>query len=705
MNKDTAKGIHLQLILEKLGIYSRVSKSMKCIFPENHKHNDRKQSASYDENRNLFHCGICGKGKDTIWVVGNKLGIDCEGKGFIDIMKWFDSNFPHLKDDDEKMVGNNTQGGSGKPFVGQSDKVFSSQKVVNPKLLNEIVNMGISFTKPIRGIDNKILERFMIKKYPKTIQEKIIKTLLDKGYDGETLKESGVASNYLQWVWGIQKDFPKGLRVIIPHIENGEIKTLEGTEPPEKGTGDKWSHRFLSGSSKILFNSDTLKDMKVGDELWVVEGVWDTLSLYQMGLKVVGITGAVELKKYLPQIKQFRLKTIIDNDDSGKSFGDDLLLGGMNVQVFKWKDNKKEGYDINKLFQSKVIKTIRDILDEVEEYGSKALGFTDRLLSHKRECENTTKGEIKGFRLNNYPSIESSIRGVQKKGVWLIAGRTNIGKTGVSVCMGLDMVESNPEMKLIYICLDDTEGDVINRMVANLSGVHLWEVDNNTENKDLETKKGFAYRTLEKYAKENRLDIVDIDTVGEGVDSIIDYITEHKTDNTCVIIDGMNNIESNEKDSLRHDDKVGKKLKRMTVKQKIALIATCEIRKSAEIKTSNPDTLNKKMITTEDVKGSVGIAYHANVISGCNAEDDDFSNPEIDVVDWNLSFIKNKWGKGKGSLTMRFNKYLVQMVESGWKKKKVKKVLDEKKESKEFDWMNENIDEEKIDELRKKEGI
>ncbi|MDY0152343.1 MAG: DnaB-like helicase C-terminal domain-containing protein [Candidatus Cloacimonas sp.] len=691
MNTDTLNKIHLQKVLDEFGYNRELKKSMKCLFPENHKHGDNKPSAGYKESKNTFYCQSCGASLNPVNFIMKELGCDVSGA-----LKWGEEHFGNNSIEHNVNVtiptsneGDNTKG----------DNETMDEIKPNSKLYEMILKKGVLFEDDYRGIRKELLNELGIRKGFKNY----LNTLPNKPNTIQALKDCGVVCENEK---GIEWFILKGYDIIIPYYTNGKIVNLQGAN----STYRKRKYFFLNGIERPLFNADIMKDMGQGETLWVVEGVFDCLSLLNMGEKAVGLPGSKgSFHKFKHLFQGFNIKTILDNDGeggAGEQLGNEMIESGLNVQVFKWKGKRKEKFDINDLIQVKEIKTIRDVLDEVEEYGTKAYGFTDRLLRHKETMLRMKKGQLKGYRLNQFPSIESSIRGVQSKGVWLIGGRTNIGKTGFSVCVALDLVESNPDMKVIYICLDDTEGETINRMIAHIGEVFIWESDINTDIKDIESKKEMAYQTLSEYGKENRLDVVDIDTIGCDLKSILDYIKENKSEKTVVVIDGMNNIESNERESLRHDDKVGKELKRFTVTNNLSLIATCEIRKSAEgTRATTTDILNKKTITTDDIKGSVGLAYHANVISGCWAEDVDFSDPDKNEVEWNISFLKNKWGKGKGTLTMRYHKYWVKMNEKGWKGRKTKKEKEIEKVNDDILDINMDVDMDTLDELRKKAGI
>jgi DNA primase len=68
-----------------------------------------------------------------------------------------------------------------------------------------------------------------------------------------------------------------------------------------------------------LFNTDTLKDLKAGDKVYICEGVFDAMMLEQQGYKAVAILGVNNFKPEMAELfKGLEVVLCLDNDESGK---------------------------------------------------------------------------------------------------------------------------------------------------------------------------------------------------------------------------------------------------------------------------------------------------------------------------------------------------------------------------------------------------
>jgi len=693
MNTETMNRIPLQEIISKFGYSQELSKSMKCLFHENHKHGDKSKSAGYKIEKNTYYCQVCleeGKGLNPINFVMREKGCSVS-----EALQWGDEHFGNKKKDD------------GIYFIIPKEGNKESINKPNNKIYQALMNKGIDFQDDYRGIRKEIFNSLGIRKGFNGFSPKVIKLL-------QPMKDCGVMTLDKN-----EKDYfiLKGYDVYIPYYLNGEIVNIQGGNH----YNPEWAkYCFLSGIERILFNIDILKDIKEGEELWVVEGVYDCLTLINMGMKAVGLPGVNSYRKYKDSFKGFKVKSILDNDDSGNTLGNEMIESG--VEVYKWKT--KDYKDINDFIQRNQGVGIMELMEQVESYkgdkdnASQSIVESFFIKDLTKFYENSKKvkmGDIFGLRLNSYPLLEKGLDGVQE-GLWMIPGGTNIGKTGFLVNLTLDLIKSNEGVKVLFFQVDGATSEIYGRMMALLGETTIEETYKTTNNNDREARKMFSYNALKEWGKDNRLDVIDTDTI-DSIDKLKEYIKNNKSDKMVIVIDGVNYLDTGKKDGLESDKYISTILKNLSSKYHCPVIVTCEVRKLVDTKNINQDKLAKREMTVEDIKGSTSLGYKANLITSVSlVNDDDF---EKDIAEFQVQINKNKMiGGRKGRLLMRFNKPYSKLDEVKWisyeekkdmngnDKNKNKKTEKDKKEKKELDtFFDSEIDNDRLEELRLKEGI
>ena len=184
-----------------------------------------------------------------------------------------------------------------------------------------------------RGLPADILERFLIGWADGTLRAH----LLQRGYD----EKHGLQAGVLKEENGTVRDFFYK-RIVFPNICRGRVvhltgRTLTDAEP-------KYLH--VRGEISHLYNEDALRH----DEVYVVEGVLDVLSLEAWGLPAVAPLGAGGLKEtFLERLR--RVKTVylcLDGDRAGE---DGARRAGQALGPHARIVSLPEGKDPNDLFR------------------------------------------------------------------------------------------------------------------------------------------------------------------------------------------------------------------------------------------------------------------------------------------------------------------------------------------------------------------
>ncbi len=113
--------------------------------------------------------------------------------------------------------------------------------------------------------------------------------------------------------------------LLFPILENGQPVFLQGRRFEDSSDGPKYCN--LSGVSVPgMFNGDALMSLPPGSELFVCEGVIDTMTLSQAGFAAVGVVGAGGFKNdWADSLRDFQVRVAFDNDEAGDVGGKRIL--------------------------------------------------------------------------------------------------------------------------------------------------------------------------------------------------------------------------------------------------------------------------------------------------------------------------------------------------------------------------------------------
>ena len=201
--------------------------------------------------------------------------------------------------------------------------------------------------------------------------------LYSRGFNTTTLnnykvfdiKEPYVFFSKLRGVWGDERLYRCGLlnekdnryifawwkhTIVFPYFDlNNQVTYLQGRyiDPcKDKDYCLRWVN--LPNVSSSLFNMNILKGCANGSEVYICEGITDTLSLSQIGKKVVGVMGANNFKKeYVLLLKNYNIWVVPDNDNGGEFFFNDIQEKFSNYLSIKRLTFDKQYNDITDYIQ------------------------------------------------------------------------------------------------------------------------------------------------------------------------------------------------------------------------------------------------------------------------------------------------------------------------------------------------------------------
>jgi len=147
-----------------------------------------------------------------------------------------------------------------------------------------------------------------------------------------------------------------------------------------------------------------------------------------------------------------------------------------------------------------------------------------------------------GYTLNSFPKLTKEIDGIQS-GCFYVSSKPFGLKTTLLSSIGLDLLQSNPNLKLIYIALETPRRQIFDRLVAMMIGESVLSVRKQNDDEGINQKILEATRDLMGYVRNNRLEIWEdqpsLDN-NELIDTLKEEVKEHP--NLVVIIDGIDHL-------------------------------------------------------------------------------------------------------------------------------------------------------------------
>ncbi len=247
--------------------------------------------------------------------------------------------------------------------------------------------------------------------------------------------------------------------------------------------------------------------------------------------------------------------------------------------------------------------------------------------------------KLLGYPLTKFNQLAEHIDGVQP-GLYFIGAEPNIGKTALLMNLTLDMIDTNPDVSVIYFSLDDDRTKIAYRLLSILCDLHIKEVRRGTNiavNRNLITEKR---KVLIDLLVSGRLMIPDLVDVNH-IEHLQKFLNENNKENLIVCIDGLYNLDIPGKDGIRVEN-IGRAnaVKYIVDKLGIPIFVTGELRK--KMKGEGKD----KKPTIDDLMESGKYAYNASVVWILYNEDNDDLNFHKPVL--NLEYCKNKVSEYKG---------------------------------------------------------
>jgi len=312
---------------------------------------------------------------------------------------------------------------------------------------------------------------------------------------------------------------------------------------------------FASGPSDIPFNIQPENEKPI-----IVEGFFDALTADLAGIPGVVSTMYQELSlSHLYKLKACGAESVT------------LILRreeNRREQECRIQNYLKMARDLDLRFKSIVLPKDETIDKVVRKNGADQLlqlidqTEEDTIHTHRRsmllqdikENFDTAMGcppDVSvGYALNSFPKLTQEIDGVQS-GCFYVSSNPFGLKTTLLSSLSLDLLQSNPNLKLIYIALETPRRQIFDRFVAMMLGVSVLTVRKQNENDEMNQKILDATRELMNMVRSNRLEIWDdqpnFDN-NELLKTLKDEQKEHP--DLIVVIDGIDHLKVSDRSDL-----------------------------------------------------------------------------------------------------------------------------------------------------------
>lgn len=319
---DKLNDLSILSVASKLGISVKRKRAL-CFM-----HNDSHPSLHFNTDKNTWKCYVCNKGGGVINLVMENLEI-----GFVDACKWLADEFTIIIPKDD---------GYRKQYKKKIVKLAVKQNV-EPQIVNDIELYEWVVR---RAILSEQARRFLYeeRKYSEevvrelgigsvTYPDKLVNALVDR-FGEERCVKSGIVK---RGQYGLYLHFYAPC-LLFPYKDmEGRVVNLQSRYLGTKKDAPRF--QFIQNAQISMFNIGVLKELEMGEKLFLSEGITDCIALLSSGRKAVAIPSATLLKEeQLNLLASRNLYMYPDRDEAGERLFNELQdtlvkRGAMVVRV------------------------------------------------------------------------------------------------------------------------------------------------------------------------------------------------------------------------------------------------------------------------------------------------------------------------------------------------------------------------------------
>lgn len=147
-----------------------------------------------------------------------------------------------------------------------------------------------------------------------------------------------------------------------------------------------------------------------------------------------------------------------------------------------------------------------------------------------------------GYSLAQFPKLTKAIDGVQS-GYSFFSAHPFGFKTNALLSLALDLIETNPKLKLIYLALETPRRQIFDRIIAMITGETGLTVRKQSQDEAVNQKILEATKTLLGYVRDNRFEIWEDSPTLDNIGLLKELKTEQiEHPSLVVIVDGIDHL-------------------------------------------------------------------------------------------------------------------------------------------------------------------
>lgn len=264
--------------------------------------------------------------------------------------------------------------------------------------------------------------------------------------------------------------------------------------------------------------------------------------------------------------------------------------------------------------------------------------------------------KLLGFPLTKFKELARHVDGLQP-GFYLLGAESNIGKTAVLTNMCLDVLDTNPDVTVIYFSLDDSRMYTAKRFLSIMTQLSI----NDTSKKQADPVKAKdlsdGRKALLDLVRSGRLIVKDTAEVSDVDQLRAEIIRVPDKSKLVVFIDGLYNLEVGEKfkGGIREENiERARQVKQLVDIYRMPILTTGELRKKTK------EEGKDKAPTVHDLMETGKFAYNANVVWLLYGKVDELKGVQPALT---LEYVKNKLSDFKGIQSLEFTRVTGTMKE------------------------------------------
>ena len=155
-----------------------------------------------------------------------------------------------------------------------------------------------------------------------------------------------------------------------------------------------------------------------------------------------------------------------------------------------------------------------------------------------------------GYKLSTFPKLTKEIDGVQS-GCFFVSSQPFGLKTFLLSSLTLDLIESNPNLKVIYVAYETPRRQIFDRLVSMIIGESILNVRKQNADNEINKKITEATRDLMAYVRNNRLEIWD-DMPSLDFNDLLKTLSQELKDHPdlILVIDGIDHMKITDRPEL-----------------------------------------------------------------------------------------------------------------------------------------------------------